>query len=357
MPAGHARCSVQLTPAAVVIRGEGINRSWPLEHLELRREGFDQKTIVLAPGGDGGPRVMCRNPDFLAALKDHPVAARLFRRSKRRGNGLALVLALPLLVLLGLAAALALGGVPPRAMEAGVSVIPVAFDVRVGELMLPGMKASLGPDDAQPEVKAALDGLTRVLSAARADTRIPITLHIVKSPVVNAFALPGGSIIVTTEALREARSAEEVAGLLAHEISHVSERHATRSVLQRAGLTLVLSMVMGDSGTLGGLLTEQAAQLTSLAFSRDMEHQADVAGVALLQKAGRDPAGLAAFLKRLSAYDVNGGPELLRTHPVTSDRIAALSDRSTGPRSLEPVPFDWEALRGKIERVATAPTP
>jgi predicted Zn-dependent protease len=178
--------------------------------------------------------------------------------------------------------------------------------------------------------------LLEPLLAALGETPFQFELMVVDAPEVNAFALPGGFIVVNSGLLAEARSGEEVAAVLAHELSHVTLRHSTRRIAGGLGVSAALALVLGvvDFGAPAYTLS----YLASLGYGRDQEREADEQGLALLQRAGISPLGMATFFERLSS-SLNP-PELLSTHPDPGDRAerARASAEGFQPRVVLPPP-------------------
>lgn len=170
--------------------------------------------------------------------------------------------------------------------------------------------------------------------------------HVLKVPGINAFAAPAGVVALNAGLILAAQSADEVAGVVAHEISHVTQNHLSRGLeeQQRVSLpvmlaTLGLVMVGGISGNLDantaqGLIAAGTglSQQAQINYTRQNEAEADRIGIQLLARAGYDPAGMADFFSTLNRWVRSQGagpPEYLRTHPLTVSRVAEARDRAT----------------------------
>jgi predicted Zn-dependent protease len=166
-------------------------------------------------------------------------------------------------------------------------------------------------------------------------------------PRLNAFAVPGGHVVVYTGLLLAADSAEEVAGVLAHEVQHVEMRHALKNLLHNLGWRALLALALGDFS--GGVWTGMAEHLGQLGYSRDLEHQADLGGLAALRRAGIAPEGIASFFAKLSRQG-GGQIDLLSTHPASSARMQALQRAmaAQGAYTASPLPYDWRALQASL---------
>ncbi len=143
---------------------------------------------------------------------------------------------------------------------------------------------------------------------------------VIQDDAVNAFALPGGIVIVNTGLLKKAGNADEVAAVLAHEIQHVEQRHALKNMMNSAGVAAIVMLVLGDANT---ALIMIAHQVSTQFFSRQVEAEADIKGAQLLLKQKIHADGMASFFKRLANEQPKQGnvPEWLSSHPDTAKRI------------------------------------
>jgi predicted Zn-dependent protease len=188
----------------------------------------------------------------------------------------------------------------------------------------------------------------------------------VKDPSINAFALPGGFIGFHTGLLITAETDSEVASVMGHEIGHVLQRHlarslerqGTNSIIALAGIVLGALAAASNPGAAAGLITggQALAIQNQLSYSRDAEREADRIGFQILEASGYDVNGAPAFFQRLQkAYGImdSGVPGYLRTHPLTTDRIADMQDRARTvsqnrvPSALE---FYLVKARARIEQ-------
>jgi len=191
-----------------------------------------------------------------------------------------------------------------------------------------------------PELQAYLQRLgTRI---AKGTGRKDFEFFIVRDDSINAFALPGGYIGVNTGLIMRTSNESELAAVLAHEIEHVVQQHWSRMMAarkQRSGLTaaaLLASMVLAagsaqQAGEAGIALTAAVNTTSELSYSRDFEREADRLGIELLAKAGYRPGAMADFFEKLqksARLSDSGAPEYMRTHPVTTNRIAEARDRA-----------------------------
>ena len=153
--------------------------------------------------------------------------------------------------------------------------------------------------------------------------------RVVDSEVPNAFAIPGGFIFVNRGILERAETASELAGVLAHEIGHVVERHGLEQMAKAQNTSTIVSLVYVLLGRTPGGAEQVALQVAGSAWmakhSREAEREADRVAVVYLARAGIDPRGMPQFFQKLLEEDRNSPNELLAwfsTHPLTEDRIA-----------------------------------
>jgi predicted Zn-dependent protease len=161
------------------------------------------------------------------------------------------------------------------------------------------------------------------------DAKVPFTIKVIDSDVVNAFALPGGFFYVNSGLILRAEEESELAGVMAHEISHVTARHGTRQATKGdiAQIASIPLMIFGPVGWAGYALYEGlniAIPLSFLKFSRDDEREADFLGLQYMYKAGYDPNAYVTFFERIQADEKRRPgtiPKVFSTHPPTPERI------------------------------------
>jgi Zn-dependent protease with chaperone function len=221
-----------------------------------------------------------------------------------------------------------------------VDRIPVEWEQKLGESAYRDFLAQQQILHDGPAVKA-VEEITHRLSDQIPNNPYKFEVTVVKNDVVNAFALPGGYIVVFTGLIKKAESGEEVAGVLSHEVNHVLQRHGLERIVKSAGLLAVVAIVVGDQQGLIGLAKQVGVELLTLKFGRVQETEADLTGLRLLYRAKIDPAGMIAFFERLSEKD-EGRVEWLSTHPMSAGRAERLKSELAGLQKISPEPFTFE---------------
>jgi predicted Zn-dependent protease len=227
-----------------------------------------------------------------------------------------------------------------------------------------------------PEVTDYLSSLGQKLLLAADGPRRDIDFFAVNDDTVNAFALIGGHIGVHSGLITLTQNESELAGVVAHEIAHILQRHQARMIHgQRAAnwtslAALALALIASrGGGNQSGQITEAALagagalQIQSqLNYTREHEREADRVGIVLMERAGFDPHGMVSFFERLQRAnrlnEFKGAPSYLRTHPLTTERIADMQDRvqkaAFSMRATDS--FEYRLARAKLRAAAGAPT-
>ena len=223
------------------------------------------------------------------------------------------------------------------------AVLSKSDEAQIGRrIMLEFRKSGQVIED--PQVTEYINDIGHRIAAQTSDGAHNFTFFVIDDSRINAFALPGGYIGVHTGLLEATRNEDELAGVLAHEIAHVTQRHIARAIhaSQRQSLLttammlgVLLAGVAGGSGDViqGGIAVAQGvAAQQQINFTRSNEFEADRIGIAALADAGFDPNGMASFFEVMSRQQPADlemrAPEFLRTHPVTTDRVAEARNRA-----------------------------
>lgn len=195
-----------------------------------------------------------------------------------------------------------------------------------------------------PASRAALQRLTLRLAKAAQKDPFRVKVRVVDWGLVNAFAVPGGHIVLTRGLLHTAGSPDEVAGVLAHELGHALELHPETSLVRSAGLGAAVQLMFAGSA---GTMTNIGLLVTEIQYTRVAEHEADAHAVRILRNAGISAKGFADFFKRIDSPAERSvfNSAVVRTHPLTAERIAFVNAQPSYPATPALSADDWKALQ------------
>ncbi len=360
LPGAGAPCRVTVGPEGLSIEfidesDRLVAETVPFSALSIGAGGFDHDHLVLQWTANGAGRtVYLKDPAAIVAfrqsapleLTDHlERTAEHVRRSRRSRRT---VIAVSAGSLLGLLLALWFGF--DAIVSMAVSRIPVAWEEKIGEAAQRDFLAGQTVVASGLAVEAVQE-ITKRLTSQLADNPYTFQVTVVRSDVVNAFALPGGYVVVFTGLLKKAENPDEVAGVLSHELNHVLQRHGLERIVKTLGVVAVVTILVGDQQGLIGLAKQLGVELIALKFSREQETEADVTGLKLLHRAKIAPDGMIRFFERLSESE-GGRVELLSTHPMSAARAERLrAEAASLPRQMpEPFGFDWGRVQKSLSQ-------
>ncbi len=225
-------------------------------------------------------------------------------------------------------------------------MIPYEWEKKVGSYAFENYL--LGKQNVKnPKVISAVKAIVNRIDQFD-DSEINYEIAVIDAEMVNAFAFPGGFVIVTTGLINSSEQPEQIAGVLAHELTHVIERHGMRKLVRQAGLGILIGIVLGDTSALSHLI-ELSSQLDSLAFDRDQERRADNGAIKILQAAGISPQHFVAFFKTIKQLNSVAGdmPEIFSTHPLTEERMAHVA-AAQEPQYVFSFDIDWNEVKQQL---------
>jgi Zn-dependent protease with chaperone function len=353
-----ARVTIGAGALEITLTETGRALRWPLESVRQTQGFYEGEQVRLEHGGELSDTLLVGDVAFLTALRAAAPRAASFLGPARRRR-VALVAVLASLGTLAVAAAMYVWGIPGLA-DVAATRVPVAWEVALGEATMNEL-APAATRCQDPERQRRIDELVGVLLRAAPGARYPFRVIVVDHPMVNAFATPGGSIAVLRGLLDRTDNAEELAGVLAHEIQHVLHRDATRAILRQASTAVLVAALLGDVSGVIAFGVQSAQTLGDFRYSREAERAADRDGLVMLQRAGVDPAGLLAFFRAMEKLE-GTQPALARyvsTHPGATERLQALAAATAAaPRPTTRLlpDYDWADIK-KIcgERARSAP--
>lgn len=244
-------------------------------------------------------------------------------------------------------------GVPLLASSI-VEVVPPEWEVQLGETVVVQIRDAL-KDEAGFEVcdpnpnSIANRAISRFAAQAIEGTGTPFAprIEVIRTTVPNAFALPGGRSFYFSALLDQTETADEFAGVMAHELGHVVHRHGMEQLISTSATGLLVGFILGDMTGLS-VAGAMGAALIDSRFSRDAEREADRFAAEVAAKMAFQPAALANLLERVAGDDAfSEALALLSTHPLTSERRAYLESLTVSDADLQPAFSDaeWRAIK------------
>jgi predicted Zn-dependent protease len=307
----------RVAPDGVWLEDEAGARRWELAELVLVRGDARGEPVQLERRSDPVEVLIVPDRAFLAALRAAlPAGARLTKRGAwtppaRAVAGLVLAAVALILVIYRFAI--------PALADFAADHVPAAWERSYGEAVL----AELAPEQdrvAEPAVRRPAETIHRLLAARAGERASDTRIVVLRSSIANAFAVPGGNVVVTTGLLRTLESPDELAAVIAHEHGHIRRGHVMRAIMRRLSLGVLLGLVAGDHSALSGGL-RAAGELGALSYSREHEREADDEAIVLLERCGASPLALADALDHIGRAAPSGVvPGFLSTHPAPAAR-------------------------------------
>lgn len=349
--AAERRVNVRVGDAAVSIEGDGVSAEWPIAEIEVERRH----------GGHG--LKWRKDPDARLVLPDTFEVRMELRRAGLSGTARQtrdmLKVAGALVAITLLFVGFIFVGMP-LAAEPLAQRTPVRLEEQFGDNLERQIAIWMKPCESTATADAALAPLAQRL-AEHANLPFEIKLSFVRTPMPNAFTLPGGRVLVTSGLLETLDSPDELAAVLAHEYGHVQARDSMTGLYRNMGLGIFLEAVTGGSG-IAQQLVLLGGQLAELRFTRTQEERADAFALQLMADAGYNPEALA---RAFEAIDERAGelresdieldtPEWMLSHPDIRARIAAARAAAVPARG-EALPADaWASVRAACAAEADA---
>ena len=355
--AARQRVSIWLMRLGLHVTTEsGDTLWWPYEEIRQTQGFYSGEQVRIERGGEFAEALLVSDKEFLVQLHQiAPGLATQFHDPARRKTRARLAL-LAALASIGILVVLYLWGIP--ALSGFVaSLVPVSWEERLGQAVVEHL--------APPAIRCTDTNRTPVISEilTALTTHSPtspytIRVILVNDSSINAFAAPGGTIVLLRGLLEKTQTPEELAGILAHELQHILNRHSTRALIQHVSMGLLLAAITGNTSGTAAYGLEGARILGSLRYSRQNEEAADAGGMRMLLEAGIDPMGMIAFLELLKKR-TSESPSILKylsTHPGTEDRIEKLKSLA-GQSQRRPAKLlaghDWS----EIKKICQATSP
>lgn len=355
---GRTGGEICVTSKDLIFRYDTGEISFPLSKIHLKISGSGTQHIYFTHPEHPEWKIFTSEMHLLKepALQRSPIAQsqiHSFKTKKRFIYGLC-----GLLLMGFLFALYAMFFMTGKLIDYSITKIPVEWEETLGETVFSSLEKNtvfIENADLAKELKKITDPLIMAIE----DKRYDFKFHIANTPTLNAFALPGGHVVINSGLILKAENPEEIAGVLAHEIAHVMRRHSLKGLVQKAGIVVVLQVLMGDVGSLTATILGGGGTLLALSHSRDLERDADIHGLNYLYQANINPNGMIEIFKKLvedlDEEEKAMGETLsfLTTHPGMDERIGTIkkmiSEKDNQQKYLK-FNIDFKSFQTKLKQ-------
>jgi len=223
---------------------------------------------------------------------------------------------------------------------------------RVGRLIYESIDAT-EVINKDPAITKTLDSILFTICLKNDMDTTGLRIHLIRKDMVNAFATPGKHIFVFSGLINETEKQEELIGVIAHELAHIKQDHVMKKLVTEVGLSALVTMT---SGTGGAAVSKELVQLlSSSAYSRKLETEADFKGADYMLQAGVNPGGLADFLYKMASQNENPyNMYWLHSHPESKERAQKLTEYVKG-RLAKPLPLisdsSWREIKAEVQKL------
>jgi len=328
-----------------------FNDRLEINEYEHTLAAWSYADVRLADSPSGTLRVTCLTAPALARLeiRDVAVAAELTSRCTRLDenipgrHGIARIVGWSLAATVSIVAVVLFG--VPLAADRLTPLLPQALERRLGDV-------------AEVQVKTVFDGkicdnapgqaaFTKLVDAIRLAAGLDTSIQsaVLSNPIANAFALPGGKVYLFEGLLAKAENADEIAGILAHELGHLKHRDSMRNLIYNGGTSFLIGLLFGDITGSGALIFASGSLLTA-SYSREAEQNADTFAIDAMHRLGRSPKPMGELMFRVTGKEGDKSLSILASHPLTEDRLARMSSEDqppSGPPLLTAA--EWASLK------------
>jgi Zn-dependent protease with chaperone function len=325
-----------------IVEDSAVIATWPFDAIR-RVDGPSGRLRLSCKSAPPLARIEVADPAVIAAVTARSMALDADRGGPRQtlrivGWSAAAIGSIVLIAIYGI----------PFIADRLAPVVPYSVEQRMGQAVDMQVRAIFGGQVCQgAQGRAAFASLVDKIRTA-GGLEHPLDAQVLPTSIPNAIALPGGKVYLFDGLLKKAESADEVAGIIAHELGHVQHRHVMRTLIHNGGTSFLIGLLLGDV-TGGSAVIFATQSLLRASHSREAEQEADDFAFTTMRKLGRSPVPMAELLFRVTGEEGKqlGGFTILNSHPLTESRLAAAkkNDRpNDGPELLSPA--EWRALKG-----------
>ncbi len=295
---GRKSVPIEITPGGIHIIVDDTTISWPLSLVSLEKGGAGGDLIYIKNDSDPSLVLYTRDKnilknEYLQLNSSTSEGSKSLRRKFAARKGV-----YSILLLLLIAIPLSFFVFRTTIVKKVASAVPVKWEVEAGDKLFEELKDNYNiVEDSVISIK--FDSIFKPLVEAVNTPEIDYKFYLCSDPTLNAFALPGGHIVINYGTLMKIDRLEELYGVIGHELGHVALRHHLRGIISNLSTFLIFQGMLGDEAGLVGVIGESAGHLESLFYSRQFEKESDVAGYEYLVKANIDPTGMVEFFERI----------------------------------------------------------
>ena len=355
------RCSglLHLTTDNICFVSEEVNYDFSINNLTIEAGGAGNRFIFLKDKTEENISIYTTDK---SVLKDENLTSRKhFSEEIGQAKKTLNKMLVGTLTLLGIIAVLIISIylLKDRMVKGLANQVPIKWEQEVGDKLFTSitLQHEFIKNDSLSKI---FNGVAQSLFKQIEKEGYTVDVYFVKDPTINAFALPGGKVIVNSGLIEKANNWEEVMGVLGHELAHVTQRHHIRGVINNIGIFAILSATLGDVSALAGTFANLGGELASLSNSRAFENEADETGWNYLVQANINPSGLISFFKIIkkeyeptidSLKTEQIDLSFLSTHPQTEERIAHLIKKQQQlKQTFQPLPNTFKGFQEAIEK-------
>lgn len=327
----------------------------PFKQLKIHFEHGQDEPVSFRHSGEPGWVIHPFDNNILshrAFSQNHHLRLQLQKFAGRKALNRAVVVTAGFLAAFALVS-ICVSWLSTQAVTILVRRIPAQWEKDLGDSAFESVKEQRKIVD-DPQQLAELKLIGAQLVHGLPDTSLVLDFHVIEDPTANAFAIPGGHVFVNTGFFQLTTNREEIAGTLAHELAHVTQRHVFRKIISSAGPYFITKLLVQDRGGVLQAVSRQSRMLIGQTFSKEYENEADAIGWQYLVNANIDPRGLASVLGKMQAQQdemlavfKRAGFRTSNDHPPTEQRIQRLNakwdklPRKSGFIDLDQLPLTF----------------
>ena len=340
-------CEVILQADTLLLKSEHVLVTWYVQDINLEQSYVGSDKIVLKYGKEFPFQVIEiteNTGSFIDVFNHQYPSKKLIKVASSFFNSVSTKVTL--LILMGIVSFILLSYFYfiPGIAEQLAKAFPKEYEIEMGNAIYSRMETQFSVDKKKTRLA------NEFFRELHIPSEYPIDITVVNDEVENAFALPGGHIVVYDKMFELMKSKEEFAALLSHEYSHVANKHTTRSLFRSLSTYLVVSLLLSDVNGVTAVLIDNANQLKTLGYSRSLEQEADDKGFEILQSKQLSTQGMIDLFTHLKNATANKTevPEIISTHPDIENRIKQVKQKRAATQAvvLEHPALQriWEAL-------------